>query len=518
MKRNGFGKLIFGALLLAVMLLALPSAALAANDFTVSGDDSSGYTYTNGVLTFTKGGEYTISMPVGAAATNNQIKINAESVYSSSKSLKLTLSGLKMTSSDRNIEFINTNSNKKIQAELVIDGDNTITNTGNLGYCLYQDKNTASASMKVSGSGTLTISNPNRLNQSSNVGDIFHVDNFMLDSDNVQLVLNNVSIYAKNKIEINKGSLKIDQKLKTASRELHCLSADGEFIMSGGTLTATTNGTKSACIYVSDANTAGAGIKITGGTLNLTSYAYSRGALTLNLSTQNEATKALLIEGGTTSIYCTYKTGGTGIYLMGKNVVYTMAGGRLFIDSRGTVNGNTGITNYNGNGIVKIVFKGGETEIISDVALSSINSVTFDKNYIHKNYAGSSKEVTPDNNILNVNGNVRKVYLLVTPAYKITYNVPDDCTLPNGLPTVYSKYDSAIAITGTPTRPAYSFTGWTGSNGTTPQTTVTIPVGSTEIKNTRPIGMVRNIPFSSTPILTRVHFKPSPSNTGNKKR
>ena len=272
--------------------------------------------------------------------------------------------------------------------------------------------------------------------------------------------------------------MKIDQKLKTASRELHCLSADGEFIMSGGTLTANTSGTKSACIYVSDANTAGAGIKITGGTLDLTAYAYSRGALTLNLSTQNEATKALLIEGGTTSIYCTNKTGGTGIYLMGKNVVYTMAGGKLTVDAQGGL-GCTGITNYNGRGKVNIVFKGGETEIISDVALSTINSVTFDENYIHKNYAGSSKEVTPDNNILNVNGNIRKDYLLVTPAYKITYNVPDDCTLPNGLPTVYSKYDSAIAITGTPTRPAYSFTGWTGNNGTTPQTNVTIPAGST---------------------------------------
>ena len=164
---------------------------------------------------------------------------------------------------------------------------------------------------------------------------------------------------------------------------------------------------------------------------------------------------------------------------MGKNVVYTMAGGRLFIDSRGTANANTGITNYNGRGEVNIVFKGGETEIISDVALSSINSVTFDENFIHKNYAGNSEEVTPDNNILNVNGNISKDYLLVTPAYRITYNVPNDCTLPNGLPTVYSKHDSAITITGTPTRPAYSFTGWTGSNGTTPQTNVTIPAGST---------------------------------------
>lgn len=302
MKRSGLGKLIFGVLLVAVMLCALPFAALAANDFSVLGD-TTGYTYTNGVLTFTKGGDYTISMS-GTAATNNQIKINAASIYNSSKQLKLTLSGIKMerdggySSSDRSIEFINTNSSNKIQVELVIDGENTITNKGYRGYCLYQDNNSASASIKVSGSGILTLSNPNRENPASNVGDIFYTDNFMLDSDNVQLVLNNVSIYAKNKIEINKGSLKIDQKLKTASRELHCLSADGEFIMSGGTLTANTNGTKSACIYVSDANTAGAGIKITGGTLDLTSYAWSRGALTLNLSTQNEATKALLIEGG----------------------------------------------------------------------------------------------------------------------------------------------------------------------------------------------------------------------------
>lgn len=48
----------------------------------------------------------------------------------------------------------------------------------------------------------------------------------------------------------------------------------------------------------------------------------------------------------------------------------------------------------------------------------------------------------------------------------------------SGNPTSYTIESNAITLAN-PTRNGYNFTGWTGSNGTTKQTTVTIPKGST---------------------------------------
>ncbi len=60
--------------------------------------------------------------------------------------------------------------------------------------------------------------------------------------------------------------------------------------------------------------------------------------------------------------------------------------------------------------------------------------------------------------------------------YTISYNLNGGSI--SGQPTSYNVESNAITLP-TPTRTGYTFTGWTGSNGTTPQTTVTIPKGST---------------------------------------
>ncbi len=63
--------------------------------------------------------------------------------------------------------------------------------------------------------------------------------------------------------------------------------------------------------------------------------------------------------------------------------------------------------------------------------------------------------------------------------YNITYNL-DGGTASN--PTYY--YSDMMTITlNQPTKVGYAFTGWTGSNGNTPQLTVTIPTGSTGDKS-----------------------------------
>ena len=63
----------------------------------------------------------------------------------------------------------------------------------------------------------------------------------------------------------------------------------------------------------------------------------------------------------------------------------------------------------------------------------------------------------------------------------ITYHIAYDLnggTAAGDNPATYTVESGAITLTA-PMRTGYTFTGWTGANGTTPQTTVTIPSGST---------------------------------------
>jgi len=70
------------------------------------------------------------------------------------------------------------------------------------------------------------------------------------------------------------------------------------------------------------------------------------------------------------------------------------------------------------------------------------------------------------------------IYEEVAPTYTIEYlNLNGGTVSPANL-TNYKQASPAITLTN-PIRAGYTFTGWTGSNGTTAQTTVTIPAGST---------------------------------------
>ncbi len=64
--------------------------------------------------------------------------------------------------------------------------------------------------------------------------------------------------------------------------------------------------------------------------------------------------------------------------------------------------------------------------------------------------------------------------------YTITYNLGGGSV--TGNPATYTIETNTITLKN-PTKTGYTFTGWTGSNGTTPQTTVTIPSGSTGNKS-----------------------------------
>jgi uncharacterized repeat protein (TIGR02543 family) len=64
-------------------------------------------------------------------------------------------------------------------------------------------------------------------------------------------------------------------------------------------------------------------------------------------------------------------------------------------------------------------------------------------------------------------------------SYSISYNLAGG-SMPSGQsnPTSYTDLSASITLIN-PVRAGYTFLGWTGSNGNTPQTTVTIPSGST---------------------------------------
>lgn len=60
--------------------------------------------------------------------------------------------------------------------------------------------------------------------------------------------------------------------------------------------------------------------------------------------------------------------------------------------------------------------------------------------------------------------------------YTITYNLSGGKV--SGNPTSYTKNTSSFTLNN-PTKDGYTFKGWTGSNGTTPQMTVTVKIGTT---------------------------------------
>lgn len=81
-------------------------------------------------------------------------------------------------------------------------------------------------------------------------------------------------------------------------------------------------------------------------------------------------------------------------------------------------------------------------------------------------------------NLTSTDGGIVDLYAKWnTVTYTISYSGTDGATFASANPTIYTIESSNITL-NTPTRLAYRFDGWTGSNGSTPQTSVTIATGS----------------------------------------
>ena len=114
---------------------------------------------------------------------------------------------------------------------------------------------------------------------------------------------------------------------------------------------------------------------------------------------------------------------------------------------------------------------------------SGTNVFTF-RGTISNNASGTFAVNRHDGMIMDLAGNFlsgsisHNFGISLDSLYSITYDLAGG-TLPEGQsnPETYTKMTATFTLNN-PTRPGYAFTGWTGSNGDTPQTVVTIEQGS----------------------------------------
>ena len=425
---------------------------------TISGGTTGDYTYENGVVTFLKGGEYTISMAPGVTETSHQIRVNVAGVYPS-RSIKLILSGLNMKrDAGPNIDFFNIQeSYMEISAEFVLDGENKITNSGaeSDDRCIREER--VNIDYIVSGSGSLTL-------KSDRARD-WNPRTLTLDSEDAEVILDITAMTAY-WLQIKAGTLDI------TTNDIN-LTIAGDMLMTGGTLKMK-NTSGGSCINLlgTQPKKLGAGVEISGGEVTLEATGQgSTGIISINTA----ADKDLLIKG---SAAVTIHGNG-----MRPAAILIRQDGNDFVIENGTLRSDgtqTGI--YKGTEGSKVYFKGGTTELTTSVyALYQVtaDSLIFDSGYDHKNFMGSSAETrveTADNGIIS-NGKSGR-YLLITPVYSITYEL-NGGSLPEGTsnPVSYLPTDLPIALTD-PVLENNTFLGWTGSGADTPTTPFTIPAGT----------------------------------------
>lgn len=104
-------------------------------------------------------------------------------------------------------------------------------------------------------------------------------------------------------------------------------------------------------------------------------------------------------------------------------------------------------------------------------------------NYIFTGWTGSNGTTPQTTVTISKGSSGNRTYTANWRAedYSITYNLGGG-TVANANPASYTIESNAITLNN-PTRTGYTFLGWTGSNGSTPQTTVTIAKGSTGTKS-----------------------------------
>ena len=165
-----------------------------------------------------------------------------------------------------------------------------------------------------------------------------------------------------------------------------------------------------------------------------------------------------------------------GIYMNGKPMYVSVPFSEIVVVT-GTPSLNTSwgtFTYFYGSGSNVLTFKCEQ--------INTNNAITFSINSVTTNNSNTIKDRYGN----NLSGVISKIFNDKTRAtvYNISYTLGGN-TLPGGLanPTTYCNQSLDIKLIN-PVEPiGHSFMGWTGSNGSTPQTEVVIPQGSTGNKN-----------------------------------
>ena len=242
-------------------------------------------------------------------------------------------------------------------------------------------------------------------------------------------------------------------------------------------------------IFRNDANTQiGNGLRISGNTLSFTeSFANAEpnigASFVLKFTNLMTNTGLKVSEVGSSAsadpTYVTMKASGNGV----NTATMTISGSEvstlqlLFSEYNAyTVSFSGGVTNTGSEIIGKEIYSTTLTvnngyDVPSSVSIT-VGGVPIDAN---------SYSYNPSNGALTINKEAITGDIVITAVstltqYTITYNLGDNVTNPN--PTTYTVEDT-ITLQAPIKDGGYIFGGWTGSNGETPETSVTIPQGST---------------------------------------
>lgn len=447
----------------------------APRDYVVTGGtEDTDYTYQDGVLQFLKDGSYTVSMREGLVEAQDTIEIHGGGDNPGFNGMDLTLDNLNINTGDKlAVEGFFGNRTNNFNLNLILKGTNRITsNTLTWQNHTFNSNLTVSAESGKTSDSLLIETGPTNPNDND-----FSVDNFTLKSGELSFDATTrsagpgkeIGMTANKVFRVDGGELHV-----TSPEPAGAVYCNGQFIMTGGDVTIKTSG--SCCIQVvGTADVAGDGVIINGGNLTLTSEATS-GSGTI-LVGNNKQKNIVIDTDGEVRISSKY----IGIAAQNNSNI-TMKKGYLGISP-------SFIGCYLSSGS-RLTFAGGETEIASSytglyVAVPSSNfnyNIYFDSNYSHKNYDGDSSDKpaeVSDTGLLPLHTSsgkpVSQKYVLVTPAYPITYDL-NDGTLPEGKenPKVYTRIDS-IQLNN-PSKEGHDFTGWTGIGLDTLTETVTIPI------------------------------------------
>ena len=431
-------------------------------DLIVTGGElGTNYTYDNGILRFITDGNYTLSMRDGVAETSNRIEIDHNA---NMNNLNLTLDNLNLNSEQPNfrIDPQNAPSDSELNINFNLKG-NTSFKANSTTYSSSRNRPNLKISA-INGNDSITFIAKNSEGSINN-------KSFTIESGKV--ITQNTNITSdKGPITINGGEITINSTDSNGA-----IYSNTAFIMNGGNVTANT--TSSVCVHIpGNSSSDGDGIKILGGnfTCNATGTA-TAGAFTVG----PYKNKNIVID---TDGKVIINHNALGI-LARQDSSITMNKGILQING-----GIIGIYIYETNKNSTININGGETEISSSIRAIGIRNSNKKLNiasaYVHKSYDGENAEsreyVTDENTIINTeNGNSKK-YVLITPAWPITYDL-DGGTLAEdeSNPEFYSRVDSFKL--NNPTKEAHDFTGWTGTGLNQATTEVTIAEGSNGARN-----------------------------------